>query len=61
MLKEKALKQSTELEDKIKSYEDTLRQPYTQLKERPYYLHAVMIHDGVANIGHYYTYLFDRS
>jgi ubiquitin carboxyl-terminal hydrolase 25/28 len=61
MLKEKAQKNSSELEQKIKGFEETLQQPYTQLKERPFYLHAVMIHDGMANMGHYYTYLFDRS
>jgi ubiquitin carboxyl-terminal hydrolase 25/28 len=30
-------------------------------KERPYYLHGIMIHDGLAENGHYYTYLYDRN
>jgi len=30
-------------------------------KQQSYYLHAIMIHDGVAENGHYYTYIFDRS
>ena len=41
--------------------EQILKQPYTQEKERPYHLHAIMIHDGLAENGHYYTYVFDRA
>ena len=37
-----------------------LKKPYICGKERPYYLHAIMIHDGVAENGHYYTYIYDR-
>ncbi|MFN9898064.1 MAG: hypothetical protein ACK55Z_04550 [bacterium] len=29
-------------------------------KESPYYLHAILIHDGLAENGHYYSYVFDR-
>ena len=34
--------------------------PYSSEKEQCYYLHAIMIHDGLAENGHYYTYIFDR-
>jgi hypothetical protein len=34
--------------------------PYIITKERPFYLHAIMIHDGVAEQGHYFTYVYDR-
>ena len=27
----------------------------------PYYLHAIMIHQGFAESGHYYTYIYDRN
>ena len=26
----------------------------------PYHLHAIIIHDGSADMGHYYTFIFDR-
>lgn len=38
----------SEISKKIQSIEETLKQPYICTKERPYYLHAIMIHDGVA-------------
>jgi ubiquitin carboxyl-terminal hydrolase 25/28 len=28
--------------------------------QRPFFLHAIIIHDGLAENGHYYTYVFDR-
>ena len=27
----------------------------------PYYLHAILIHDGTAESGHYYSYVYDRK
>ena len=27
----------------------------------PYYLHAILIHDGTAESGHYYSFIFDRK
>lgn len=34
---------------------------YDSSKEYPYYLHAIIIHQGFADSGHYYTYIFDRK
>lgn len=48
------------LEHKIRQIEAILEKPYIKEQERPYFLHAVMIHDGVAESGHYYTYIYDR-
>lgn len=48
------------LEGKIKKIEQILEKPYIKEQERPYYLHAIMIHDGVAENGHYYSYVYDR-
>lgn len=48
------------LEGKIKKLEQILEKPYVKEQERPYYLHAIMIHDGVAENGHYYSYIYDR-
>lgn len=38
-----------------------MEKPYIKEQERPYFLHAIMIHDGLAENGHYYSYVFDRS
>lgn len=37
-----------------------MKQPYICTKEQPYYLHAIMIHDGIAENGHYFAYVYDR-
>ena len=41
--------------------EKDVEKPYVKNKERPYYLHAIICHDGLAENGHYYTYIFDRN
>jgi ubiquitin carboxyl-terminal hydrolase 25 len=48
------------LKRKINELEKQCEQPYVKNKERPYQLHAIMIHDGLAENGHYYTYVYDR-
>jgi uncharacterized UBP type Zn finger protein len=30
------------------------------MREVPYDLHAIIIHDGSANSGHYYAYIYDK-
>lgn len=48
------------LKTQIEKMEQTLKQPYICTKERPYFLHAIMVHDGVAEQGHYFTFIYDR-
>jgi len=38
-----------------------LQNPYVESKEVAYYLHAIIIHDGLAENGHYYTYVLERA
>jgi ubiquitin carboxyl-terminal hydrolase 25/28 len=38
-----------------------LQNPFVESKEAAYFLHAIIIHDGLANNGHYYTYVFERA
>ena len=59
--KKAAQSQADVLEQKIKKIEQILEKPYIKEQERPYFLHAIMIHDGLAENGHYYSYVFDRS
>ena len=49
------------LKEKIEKLEKQVEKPYIKNKEQPYQLHAIMIHDGLAENGHYYTYVFDRK
>mmetsp|Transcript_41259 Transcript_41259/g.62819 ORF Transcript_41259/g.62819 Transcript_41259/m.62819 type:complete len:436 (+) Transcript_41259:878-2185(+) len=48
------------VEEKIRQYEQEVASKYTSLKDRPYFLHAIIIHDGLAQNGHYFSYVFDR-
>lgn len=48
------------IKKKIREIQAILESPYIKYKERPYHLHAVIVHDGLATNGHYYSYIFDR-
>ena len=52
--------QINNLKEKIKKIQIILESPYIKYKERPYHLHTVIVHDGLATNGHYYSYVFDR-
>jgi ubiquitin carboxyl-terminal hydrolase 25/28 len=58
--KDAAKNQVSDIEAKVKELEDLVQEPYASKTERQYHLHAIMIHDGYAEQGHYYSYLFDR-
>ena len=40
--------------------ERILDKPYVEGGKQPYFLHSIMIHDGLAENGHYYIYVYDR-
>lgn len=31
------------------------------MKQYPHYLHAILVHQGDADIGHYYAFIYDRK
>lgn len=33
---------------------------YAQMRETIYHLHSILIHDGKADSGHYYAFIYDR-
>lgn len=41
--------------------EKIIAHPFTKERKRPYLLHGILIHDGLAENGHYYSYVFDRA
>lgn len=57
---EAASTQIKRLQAEIEKLEKIVASPYIKDKERPYQLHAVLIHDGLAENGHYYSYIYDR-
>jgi ubiquitin carboxyl-terminal hydrolase 25/28 len=40
--------------------ENEVDNAFKEYKNFPYFLHAILIHDGNAESGHYYTFIFDR-
>ncbi|KAI8377998.1 uncharacterized protein BYT42DRAFT_496848 [Radiomyces spectabilis] len=46
---------------RIVELKDKIRNQYDDLKTQAYRLHAVFIHQGQANYGHYWIYIYDRS
>lgn len=49
------------MQEEIDKLEKIVASPYIKDKERPYQLHAILIHDGLAENGHYYSYIYDRT
>jgi len=58
--KEASMKRATEALDNIRDMELTIKEPYLKNKDKPYYIHSIIIHDGLAENGHYYSYVYDR-
>lgn len=58
--KDAAKNQVSDIEAKVSELEKLVQEPFDDKKEMAYHLHAVMIHDGYAEQGHYYSYVFDR-
>ena len=40
---------------------ENIDKQFRTVNKTPYYLHAIVIHDGVADSGHYYVYIYDRK
>lgn len=50
------------MENKVQELESKIIAAYAikDMQKMPYHLHAICVHDGNANTGHYYTYIYDR-
>jgi ubiquitin carboxyl-terminal hydrolase 25 len=43
------------------SLKQEIEQAYSKLNSVPYHLHAICVHDGNAESGHYFTFIKDHS
>ncbi|KRX00934.1 hypothetical protein PPERSA_09540 [Pseudocohnilembus persalinus] len=55
----KSSKRINKLQEKIKQKKAEIDIFYTEFKEHPYYLQSIFVHQGGAQAGHYYCYVFD--
>ena len=54
-------KRRSEIVDKISLLEERIKNAFADYCNIPYNLHAIMIHDGLADSGHYYSFIYDRK
>jgi len=50
-----------EISSKIEKLEKDIKGAFADYCNMPYYLHAILVHDGLAESGHYYSFIFDRK
>ena len=55
------LLQKWQIKTKISELEGNVTNAFADYCNMPYYLHAILIHDGTAESGHYYSYIYDRK
>mmetsp|Transcript_21701 Transcript_21701/g.20808 ORF Transcript_21701/g.20808 Transcript_21701/m.20808 type:complete len:113 (+) Transcript_21701:1482-1820(+) len=47
------------MEAQIKELNEQIAIAYKHMNKTPYYLHAIIVHDGNAQSGHYFAFIFD--
>ena len=45
----------------VEDLQKQIEKAYKHMNKIPYHLHAILIHDGNVNSGHYYAYIYDRA
>lgn len=48
------------MERQVQQLNNQISNTYVDMKNIPYYLHAICVHDGSAQSGHYYAFIYDR-
>jgi len=46
---------------RIEDFETRIENAFKDYCKMPYYLHAILMHDGMAESGHYYSFIYDRK
>ena len=44
---------------KIQEIEEAIEKQYALIRSVPYYLYSILIHEGSADSGHYYSFIYD--
>ena len=48
------------MEGQISTLNTEIQKTYKHMTKYPYHLHAICIHDGNAQSGHYFAFIYDR-
>ena len=48
------------METQITNLNTEIQKTYKHMTKYPYYLHSICIHDGNAQSGHYFAFIYDR-
>ena len=56
----KVTEQVKSLESQIAKLENDVFKTYSHMNQHAYHLHAICVHDGNAESGHYYTFIYDH-
>lgn len=51
----------TKLQKKIEELEEKVETAFKDFTQQPYNLHAILVHDGSAESGHYYSFIFSAE
>ena len=56
-------KQVTEMKEQVSKLQQEIKALYDvpELKNHPYVLHSILVHDGQAGSGHYFAYIFEQD
>jgi len=54
-------KKQVSIQKQINELESAINLSFSQLQQYPYHLHAIIVHDGTAESGHYYAFVYDRA
>jgi len=60
-ISEKVHEELLDSSDRISNMDHDIKKTFQDMQEYHYQLHAILVHDGVALIGHYWAYIFDRK
>lgn len=60
-IKKEKLAKLEELEKSLKKDKEEYQNIYSNMKKYKYLLSSILIHDGSADSGHYYSYIFDHD
>jgi ubiquitin carboxyl-terminal hydrolase 25/28 len=51
----------SDIKAELTSLQAEIKAVFDDLKQHPYHLHSILVHDGMAGSGHYYAYIYDHE